>query len=651
MLRRLLHSASYWIALGYILSVVGCSSIEAPKKKSRDSTGANYGSEDSRAPIDDPVMVGGSYLFCVVDEDTIPVNDPNYVSTGCSMVLKDDQDHKKLGISSNIEASLTGYNVFNQHIDTQIENAPDSSKYNWFIRVPVSEYKESKIEGRFYHKPTKYERKNLAFVKGEPRQIAGRAIPLDRPVITTTFGSDFDMHLGDIQDVENAGKSTLQKDCDDDVSGSAWQTIKYSALSTSIRLKVLEPKTLIGITLEGVCGIDLMTNSASVETITGEQAASNTFGVNSQSLIIDTIDTAVFGDQLEFNLVINSTPDKNNYDDYLVRAITIKSNKNIEVVESETSTTKVKTDPNGIATRSNIMTALRNVPDRTNKSSLNFAAYGLGNNVQYYHYKVAAGSGEACSDTTGYSEKVRINDSSVVDISKLSDGKYTICVLGRDEENFWQNALTATRSSFVKDTRAEKPSLGAAPGGTNNVTNVDITVNSSDLVTYRYKLAAGKATICSSADGYSDDTPIGTSIKTSIADITDGDVTVCVIGTDSVGNKIAPTNAASASWIKDTDAPAATITGVTEGAAVTVLNATVGGPGVTKYRFKVGETATTDCSSGDGYTTTQRAVADPITTSIDDFTGSITLCVVGIDKANNQQTAADATKVTFTKAP
>jgi hypothetical protein len=113
------------------------------------------------------------------------------------------------------------------------------------------------------------------------------------------------------------------------------------------------------------------------------------------------------------------------------------------------------------------------------------------------------------------------------------------------------------------------------------------------------------------------------------------------------------TNAAPVQTVaitKDVSAPTATLSGVPASPSnTTTLNITVAGAGVTAYRFKVGAAGVTDCTVAAGYSA-ETPVATFITSSITGIAdGSVTVCVVGRDAANNYQAFATPTLASWMK--
>lgn len=129
--------------------------------------------------------------------------------------------------------------------------------------------------------------------------------------------------------------------------------------------------------------------------------------------------------------------------------------------------------------------------------------------------------------------------------------------------------------------------------------------------------------------------------------LSDGALTLVADLSDAAGNAATAVNV---SLIKDISVPTATLTGVpATPSAVTTLNVTVGGSGVTHYMHKVGGASSTDCSQSSGYSS-DTVIATHITNSISAVAdGAVKICVVGRGVAGNYQTYATATTNTWTK--
>lgn len=211
-------------------------------------------------------------------------------------------------------------------------------------------------------------------------------------------------------------------------------------------------------------------------------------------------------------------------------------------------------------------------------------------------------------------------------------------------------SATTDGSVVTIDLTAPAAVIAGEPTGISGDTVLNVTVSGADVLYYRYKAGAAAATDCATAAGYSADVPSATAITDDISGLADGAVNLCVVGRDTAGNYQPYSAATAATWTKDTSAPVATITGQPTGVSgTTALNVDVAGADIQYYRYKVGETAATDCVSAAGYGV---AVAESANIT-DDISAlgdvSITLCVVGQNSASQWQPYASATTASWTK--
>lgn len=283
-----------------------------------------------------------------------------------------------------------------------------------------------------------------------------------------------------------------------------------------------------------------------------------------------------------------------------------------------------------------------------NTTVLNITVSGA--NVVEYSFKVGESSSTDCSVASGYLSAVNVSTPITSDISGLSDGGIRLCVIGKNAQNVWEDYSSAAQADWTKDTSAPSATLSGAPTGSSNVTTLNVTVGGTDVASYRYKIGASGSTDCSSSSGYSSDTAVGTPITHDISGLAEGTLRLCVVGKDAVGNEQAHSSSTSTTWIKDTLAPTATLSGVpTDPSNTTLLNINVSGAGVSDYRYKIGEAGSTDCTSASGYGP-EVAEGLNITDDISGLSeGSVKVCVIGRDIAGNFQDLSSATQATWTK--
>lgn len=191
--------------------------------------------------------------------------------------------------------------------------------------------------------------------------------------------------------------------------------------------------------------------------------------------------------------------------------------------------------------------------DPSNSLFLN-ASIG-GNNVVNYQYKIGPSATTFCNLSADYSVDFSISSNLMENLSSYPEGPLTLCVVGKDSNGSQQLYSNATTYTWTKDTVAPTALLTGEPTGTSGTKNLVISVSGSGVVSYQYKVGATGSTNCGLAAGYSTDTLISQNITNDISAISDGNITLCVLGKDNAGNLQSTASATSTSWIKDTVAP------------------------------------------------------------------------------------------------
>ncbi len=131
-----------------------------------------------------------------------------------------------------------------------------------------------------------------------------------------------------------------------------------------------------------------------------------------------------------------------------------------------------------------------------------------------------------------------------------ADGSSTLYVKLADE-NGLENTIS---SSILVDTSPPSPfNVTNAPTGVNNVATLNVTVSGTDLspVHYKFKVGVAASTDCAAAIGYGASTAATQLITASVADLADGEIKLCVLGGDALGNFQALANATAVTWTKD----------------------------------------------------------------------------------------------------
>src|SRR5690606_33465651 len=96
--------------------------------------------------------------------------------------------------------------------------------------------------------------------------------------------------------------------------------------------------------------------------------------------------------------------------------------------------------------------------------------------------------------------------------------------------------------------------INDAPADPSVDTVLDVTITGTNVVEYRFKVGEAGATDCSHATGYSGDTAVGDKITTDISSLSDGNITLCVVGGNGTDWQ-AYADATEYTWEKDTTAP------------------------------------------------------------------------------------------------
>lgn len=259
---------------------------------------------------------------------------------------------------------------------------------------------------------------------------------------------------------------------------------------------------------------------------------------------------------------------------------------------------------------------------------------GSGSNILTFNYTVQA------TDTS--------SDLESSSLSALSLGAGTIADNAGNGIDLTLPALGSGNSlggskNIVIDTAAPTISgltiTNSSP--TNNSTySLTSTVNGSPV---EYCLLENSTTVASCV------WTAGSSLPSSyVVTTTNGSKTLYAWVRDLAGNVSSMSTSNAVTF--DNTAPTATVTGFPTGtSAKYAMNIDVAGTDVVAYKYKLGLTASTDCSVAGSYSA-ETSAATNITDNISSLAdGGITLCVVGKDTAGNWQAYSSATTRTWTK--
>jgi hypothetical protein len=252
----------------------------------------------------------------------------------------------------------------------------------------------------------------------------------------------------------------------------------------------------------------------------------------------------------------------------------------------------------------------------TNQSGATLTVGGDG--VTHYKYKL--------DDADVYGSETAVGTG--ITLASLSDGSHTVHVLGRDAAGNWQSTDTPTTATWTVDTT--KPVVTGLTNDTVPAQSKTWAWDATDAgaVTFRYLIDQNETWAEPSGD-YSD-------TKTAAKSGADGIWYIHVQTKDAAGNE---SDVVTVSAIIDNTAPAATISGMpassTNQSGATL---TVGGDGVTHYKYKLDDADVYGSETAVGTGITLASLSD----------GSHTVHVLGRDAAGNWQSTDTPTTATWT---
>jgi len=247
-------------------------------------------------------------------------------------------------------------------------------------------------------------------------------------------------------------------------------------------------------------------------------------------------------------------------------------------------------------------------------------------------------------------------------VSGLADGFHTLYIIGKHQNNYWQDTASAYTKSWVQDTT---PPAGAQfdpvtlPAAITASQNVNIRVVGTEVAYYRYCLDNGAYTDCT--NGIYKGAPLAVSTHIVIpgsiysATLNPGPATLKVIGYDASGNAVSPAVAGgSYSFTVNTGVVEAVFDSLTlpssinngsGSASVAVLNSY----GAVMYKGKIIDG--TDCNSGTPWASlVATPLATPITrTGMSDAVPQKTVCAIGQSAGGGWQGGSDIAPAYITK--
>ncbi len=260
-----------------------------------------------------------------------------------------------------------------------------------------------------------------------------------------------------------------------------------------------------------------------------------------------------------------------------------------------------------------------------------------GDGVVEYAYRIDGGAweGGAGYPTTG----IPVSDHIVE--TGLTDGSHTIEVIGLDDAGNWTDEAQATDYTWTVDTVAPTAVIATNPVNPSNDLTPSFTIQSDDLEAddtvayFRYRLYRNAVLVSNWGS-------LNTQVSTLTLDLTlEGTYQIDFVGLDAAYNEQDRATPTSYTWVVDTTAPTASMSGTpADPTNVQTTDITVGGAGVTAYSYR----------HYNGTTWSGWSAQTPIATHIQLSgltAGSHTIEVIGRDAAGNWQETGDATDVTW----
>jgi hypothetical protein len=184
----------------------------------------------------------------------------------------------------------------------------------------------------------------------------------------------------------------------------------------------------------------------------------------------------------------------------------------------------------------------------TNQTTLNIKVQGDG--LVNYRYKLGPKSTTDCNvDSSDSSYSGFIDSATRIsnNIETQADALFQLCVIGKDLAGNVMPLEKATKFEWNKDTAPPVVQLQVAPISYSNVTSLKIIINKiggsdagSQVVSYRYKLAASNSSFsCTTDDAsspYSTSIDVSTPITKDISSWKHGKIHLCVVDKDQAGN-------------------------------------------------------------------------------------------------------------------
>lgn len=266
---------------------------------------------------------------------------------------------------------------------------------------------------------------------------------------------------------------------------------------------------------------------------------------------------------------------------------------------------------------------LGNLPDDpTANGSINISVGGPG--IEYYQYKI---------NDEDWSADIPVGIN--IERSGMPDNIYTLYVTGRDAAGNWTLRESAKTYTWTIDQLNPVAAITNRPDDPTNVKSTDFIIAGTGIIEYKYSLDGGS---------WSEWTDIVFHIG--LNGLSDGSHTISVCGRKSElpGFEQEEVNATIYTWTIDSEAPVAILGDLPEDHTLSnSVNVTVGGSGVTAYRYRM---------DGGSWVPASSEIITEFPVSITGLSyGSHTLEVIGCDLADNWQSLITPSSYTWTIDP
>ncbi|MGE0171679.1 MAG: hypothetical protein AB7T49_02790 [Oligoflexales bacterium] len=385
-----------------LVCLMGCNPLSnfTDTDEGRDADSTEKSDETASDQVDEPSMVGGSYLTCsMVEESAASGSDQSEV--GCWI---DDKNGKKTNPSANVRATVVAFDVFNKQVDgvTVEQNTDPDYPYTWTVNIATDKITEATVQITLLHLPTGISKRLMATVEN----TGNLGITVER-----LFQEN--IHIGDwnIDAIPTEIETTT---CAGLISGP------ISESSGRVEIPFTVASEEFGISLKSCDALRPKSNLLELVDESGAVVKSMFF-VDGQNDYLITNEGWGVG---TFKLVIsgkNALTDLE-YDNFIVRSVEIKSAGGI-ITGSKTA--KQPSPP----------VMLQNLPigiSKVDKLNITVIAKDPTKPITHYKYKVNEAKDFKCEVKDDYSPLRPVSMPITDDISDFGDGTVEICVIGHN---------------------------------------------------------------------------------------------------------------------------------------------------------------------------------------------------------------------------